>query len=42
MSYPFWQYPVESVPTLIIVLAALILIGFFIDWLRKKNGKYPR
>lgn len=41
MSYPLWKHPVESVSSLIIMLAGLILIGFFIDWLRKKIGKYP-
>jgi len=41
MSYSFLDYPVEDVFTLAAALALLLLIGFILDWLRKKKGKYP-
>jgi hypothetical protein len=41
MSESIWDYPVESVSSLILVLAGLILVGLIIDQIRKKFGKYP-
>lgn len=41
MSYSFLDYPVEDVFTLAAALAGLLLIGFLVDWLRKKTGRYP-
>jgi len=41
MSESIWEYPVESVSSLILVIAGLILVRFFIDQIRKKIGKYP-
>ena len=41
MSESIWEYPVESVFSLILVLAGLILVGLLIDQIRKKFGKYP-
>ena len=41
MSESIWKYPVESVSSLILVIAGLILVGLIIDLIRKKIGKYP-
>ena len=41
MSYSFLDYPVEDVFTLAAALMGLLLIGFIVDWLRKRTGNYP-
>jgi hypothetical protein len=41
MSYSFLDYPVEDVFTLAASLVGLLVIGFLIDWVRKKTGRYP-
>ena len=41
MSSSYLDYPVENLSTLVIAIVGLLFIGFLIDWLRKKTGRYP-
>jgi hypothetical protein len=41
MSYSFLDYPVEDVFTLVAAVAGLLLMGFLVDWLRKKRAGTP-
>ena len=41
MSYSFLDYPVEDLSTLLVAVVGLLLIGFLIDWIRKKTDSYP-
>ncbi len=41
MSYSILDYPVEDLSTLVVAVVGLLLIGFLVDWLRKKTGRYP-
>ena len=41
MSSSYLDYPVENPSTLEVAVVGLLLIGFLIDWLRKKTNRYP-